>query len=305
MINTGANFEIAQVRGNKVELHQEEKYAIYASKDISFQTIPLNPAPSCYSERPPDRRGGVNLGLGLRLNFYSEFPQAVNPEVKLGFDLGDLDIQAAVSKTNNTPTFLQRYYETSTTKPNADLGMEKAMNYSLTLSHKLQDSFEESLSLFFNKIEDRITYVRGDGGIGSYENLGEVTRKGAEASLKWKPNDFLEIKPSYVYLIAKDDRTGNWLPCSAKHRVNFDMQYKPTQESSLTLNAKYVSKQFTRSDNKASVAGYFIADFRADYFVKKLRLFLKVTNLFDKSYYYGDGYPVPPRTWLIGASYEF
>ena len=287
LINAGANFEVAEVEGNKIDLHQEEKYAIFASKNIRFSKVPLN------------------LGLGLRINFYSEFDHAISPEIKAGFDLGDFDIQAVVSKTNNTPTFLQRYYETTTTKPNPDLGMEEAMNYSLTVSHQFQESLAESVTLFLSEIDDRITYVRKSGGIGSYENLGEVSRKGAETQLKWTPNDFLEIKPSYAYLIAKDDITGNWLSCSAKHRIKFDVQYKPAEELTLTLNTKYVSKQFTRSDNKASVGGYAIADFRVDYFIKKAKLYFKVANLFDKSYSYGDGYPAPPRTWLIGVNYEF
>ncbi len=287
VINTGLNLELAQVEGNKVKSRQEEKYGVYASKDIDFETSPFN------------------LGLGLRMNFYSEFDQAINPEFKVGFDSGAFNIQTAVSKTNNTPSFLQRYYETSTTTPNSDLGMEQAINYSLTVSHQFRESLEESVTLFLSEIEDKISYVRGDGGIGSYQNLGEVTRKGVETQLKWKPNDFLEIKPSYTYLLARDEQTGNWLSCSAKHRPKIDIQYKPTSKSTLTLNTKYISKQFTRSDNKTSVPGYFIADFRADYFMEKVGLFFKVKNLFDKSYYYGDGYPAPPRTWLIGANYEF
>ena len=287
VINAGMNFEVAEIEGNKIESRQEEKYGIHASKDIRFQTLPLN------------------LGLGLRMNFYSEFPEVVNPEIKLGFDSGNFSFQTAVRRTNNTPTFLQRYYETSTTEPNPDLGMEKAINYSVTLSHQPQKSFEEGVTLFLNEIEDRITYVRGDGGIGSYENLGEVTRKGVETSVKCSINDFLEIKPSYTYLIAKDERTGSWLSCSPKHRVKFDIRYEPIQKLALRLEAEYVSKQYTRSDNKESVSDYVVADFKVDFFLKRARLFLKVANLFDKDYFYGDGYPAPPRTWLTGASYEF
>ena len=287
LITAGVDFEVAQVKGNKVESHQEEKCGAFASKDFELEAIPLN------------------IGLGLRLNFYSEFSPEINPEIKSGVDFGNFNFQAAVSRTNNVPSFLQRYYETSTTKPNSALGMEKAMNYSVTLSHQSRKTLEESITLFLNEINDKITYVRQDDGTGSYENFGEVTRKGAEASVKWMPNGFLVIKPSYTYLIAKDELTGNWLSCSAKHRVKFDVQYKPIQQLNLTLNTKYVSKQFTRSDNKASVAGYIITDFRADYFLKKAKLFLKAANLFDKEYSYGDGYPAPPRTWLIGVNYEF
>ncbi|MBW2605359.1 MAG: TonB-dependent receptor [Deltaproteobacteria bacterium] len=286
-IDTGLNFEIARIRGNKIESQQEEKYGLYTSKEIPFEDIP------------------IKFGLGLRWNFYSEYDQALNPEFKVGFDWDSFGLQLSVLKTNNTPTFLHRYYESSRTIPNPDLGMEKAINYNITTSYHLDPSFEANVSLFFNKIEDRITYVRGDDGIGSYENLGEVTLKGTECSMKWKPYGFLEIRPSYIYLSARDKLTGKWLPCKPEHRIKLDLQYRPFHDLTLALNTKYVSEQYTRSDNKESVPGYFLTGFRGDYYLKKIRLFLKIENLFDKDYYYGDGYPAPPLTWNIGLNYEF
>lgn len=53
------------------------------------------------------------------------------------------------------------------------------------------------------------------------------------------------------------------------------------------------------------IEGNFVADLRADYIYKKVNLFLKIANLFDKDYLYGDGYTATPRTWLIGAGYKF
>lgn len=286
-IDTGLNFEIARIRGNKIESRQEEKYGLYTSKEIPLEDFP------------------IKLGLGLRCNLYSEYDHALNPEVTLGYDRDSIGAQLSVLRTNNTPTFLQRYYESSTTVPNPDLGMEKAMNYSMSVSYRLQKSLEGSLSFFYSEIEDRITYVREDGGVGHYENLGEVTRKGTELSIKWQPHSLLELKPSYTYLIAKDELTDNWLPCSPEHKFRFDLRYKPRQDLTLAIYTKYVSRQYTRSDNKESVPEYFLTDLRADYYWKKVRLFLKIENLFDKDYYYGDGYPAPPRTWKIGLNYKF
>lgn len=284
--NTGLNVEIAQVEGNKVKSQQEEKAGLFVAKEFEFESLPLT------------------LGTGLRWNWYSEFQQVVNPEIKLGYDRGNFGIQGSISKTNNTPTFLQRYYESSTTRPNPDLGMEKSMNYTLAFTYQRDKALEGNLSFFYNEIEDRITYVRGEGGIGSYENFGETTRKGAELSIKWKPRKYLEIKPSYIYLLAKDERTDYWLPCKPEHTARVGLLYKAFADLTLAMDTKYVSKQYTRSDNKESVPGYSLTDFRADYYLKKARLFLKIENLFDKDYYYGDGYPAPPMTWLVGLSYE-
>lgn len=287
MINTGMNLEVAQVEGNKVASRQEDKFGIYLAKDYRFKAIPLT------------------LSGGVRWNHYSEFQGVINPEMKIGLVWRNFNLQTAFAKTNNIPTFLQRYYETSSTKPNPDLGMEEAMNYSATLSCHAGKSLEGGVTLFSNRVEDRITYVRKDGGMGRYENLGEAIIEGVEVSLKWKPGDSLEIKPSYTNLSAKDERTGKWLPAKPEHEARLDVQYRPFADFTLALNTKYLSRQYTRSDNKESVPGYFLADLRAEYYLKRAKVFLKIENLFDKNYLYGDGYPAPPLGWYTGLNYEF
>lgn len=286
-MNTGVNFETSRIRGNKIISQQEDNYGLYASKGVGFKPLP------------------IKMSLGLRGNFYSEYDHVLNPEVTFGYDRDSIGIQLSVLRTNNTPTFLQQYYESSTTVPNPNLGMEKATNYNLLFTYQLRKAFEGRLSVFYSEIEDRITYVRGDGGIGSYENLGEVTRKGTELSLKWRPHNLVEVKPSYTYLVAQDELTDNRLPCSPEHKFRFDMRYTPLRDLTLVLYTKYVSRQYTRSDNTESVPRYFLIDFKADYYLKKTRPFLRIENLFNEEYYYGDGYPAPPRTWTGGISYEF
>jgi len=73
----------------------------------------------------------------------------------------------------------------------------------------------------------------------------------------------------------------------------------------LTLNTLYVSKQFSRSDNTETSPEYFTADFMAEYGFKMLSLFCRVKNIFDKNYYYVDGYPAPPRIWIAGVGCQF
>ncbi|MCD4782078.1 MAG: TonB-dependent receptor plug domain-containing protein [Candidatus Omnitrophica bacterium] len=286
-INAGFSFEFAHVEGNKISPKDEQTYGLKFSKDIRFDAVPLK------------------LGLGVRGNFYSAFPNVVNPEMKLGYDFYGTDLSFAVSRTNNVPTFLKRYYETSSTQPNPDLGVEKAYNYSFGVSREFSDSFSVNLSVFLNQMKDRITYVRGDDGIGQYENIGEVTRKGFESSIDWKVNSWMKFKPSYSYLVAKDDQSGNWLSARPRHTVKMDTYFKPMDKLNIVLAVKYVSKQFTRSDNTKSVPEYVIADVRTEYSLGVARAFLKVENFTDKSYHYGDGYPAPPRRWLVGMSWEF
>lgn len=284
---TGINVETAHIEGNKIKSRHEEKCGIYLIKNIRL------------------RKNLLNAGLGWRMNLYSEFPALMSPEVKLRYSSDTISLHATARATHNTPTFLQRYNETSYLKPNPDLKMEKGQDYSLSITHKVTESLEENISFFYSKIKDRITYVRGEEGIGRYENLGNVTRKGIEATIKWKPIESLELKPSYTYLIAEDEMTGYWLVASPRHRIKLNGRYEPLKQLSLAIDAIYLSKQFTRADNKESAPAYFVADLRADYFIKKTGLFFKIENIFNKKYLYGDGYPAAPRTFLIGANYKF
>ena len=287
--NIGTDLELAHVKGNRIASHQEEKYAVYAIRDIHLQSLP------------------VNLGLGLRANFYSDFSAAINPSLQISYGCDDLDIQFSVNRSNNIPTFHHRYYESSTTKPNPDLKMEEATNYSLTFSSQFKDLLEGSISFFLDDMSNQIIYTRGDS-FGRNINVGSATRKGIETTVKLRPNELWQIKTSYTFLIAKDEDTGKYLTYSPKHRLSLDFQLRPFKKLSLGLNTKYISKRFVNTDNTKSLHGlYFRSDLRGDYYLReKVNLFFKIDNLFNRDYDDGSyGYPVTPRALKVGMAYEF
>jgi len=118
------------------------------------------------------------------------------------------------------------------------------------------------------------------------------------------PYDLLTAKTSYTYLIAKDD-TGKWLPNNPKHRLNLELQINPFNDFSLGLSTIYQSKRFSNAHNTKAICGtYFRSDLRGDYSLKeKIKLFFKITNLFNSDYDAIDGYPVTPRAWMMGMEY--
>lgn len=285
--NLGASIGIDHVEGNKLSPNEEEKYAFYATKQFHWNTIP------------------ISLNIGVRTAFYSNFPSVVNPQIEIGYNSDKLEIQLSITRSNNVPTFHQRYYESTYTKPNPDLEMEKATNYSLSMSSTFGKSIEGSVSFFINDITDRITYIKEDGGISSYYNVGSVTRKGVEVCARWVPDDRWLIKSSYTYLLAKDETTGKILVNSPEHTMKLDIQYRPFQDLLLGLHTLYVSTKYVRADNSESIPDYSVSDFRIDYSFKTIKVFLRVDNLLDREYEMLDGYPGAPRTWTAGLNYEF
>jgi len=286
-VNSGAMFSYSHAQGNKVQPVGEQSYALFGQKRIKLRAVP------------------ITLNLGLRINAYSEFDNVVNPEAKASWHKGVWLVEAAFQMTNNTPSFRQRYYETSSTKPNPNLGMERAINYSLGASCSPLKWFTVSATTFYNQLNDRITYMRGDHGVGRYENVGEAHLGGVDAFMSFTPFAWLTFRPSYTYLEAINDDSGLWLSCKPRHKFKADLQLRPLAGLMFGLQGAYSSMAYTNAANTTSNPPYFIMDLRGEYAMGPARLFFRVDNLWDQDYLYVDGYPAPPRTWLVGLAWEF
>lgn len=284
----GLSFRTDHIKGSSFDPYHEESYGLSFSKGMALSGIPL----SCT--------------LGLRANLYSAFETAVNPEMKLSYDLKGARLQFSAARTNNVPPVLKRFYESSSTRANPSLGMEKATNFSFSVVIPYADVWETGVTFFYNEIADKITYVRdAEGSQGMYRNFGKVTRKGADLSVGWSPRTWFNLNLSYEYLMAKDEKTGLTLACSPEHRAQLGIQYKPIDAFTAAIVGEYTAKQYTRADNTEYAEPYNTIDVKADYVFGKWRIFGRIKNLTDEAYLYGDGLPAPPRTWLIGMSVDF
>ncbi len=283
----GTGYEWQEASGSNFSTVREERVWVFAQKKLEWGESPW----SCL--------------LGIRANYYSKFQNTLNPEVKVGYAKKNYDVAFTANRSSNLPTFRQRYYESSVTKPNPGLQMEEAMNYVLSLSVRPDSVFSFDASVFHRNIRDRITYVRKPDNTGRYENFGKVTYQGVETSLKWTPSSWVDVTPSYTYLHALNEETGYWLPAKPFHTILTDIVVRPVRGLSLRASAKYTGKVYTRSDNSETIPSYTLVDFRADYQYGPVRLYIDIDNLLDAEYLYVDGYDAPPREWFIGMNYNF
>lgn len=281
----GAGYQQNRASGS-FDAQQEHTWSVFA-----LQTLPKGKVP-------------LQFSLGLRANFNSAFDNALNPEVKATYARPSWQLTAAYSGSNNTPSFYQRYNETSSTRPNPDLQMETAQNYSLSLSNTWSSSVSTGVALFYNRLNNRITYVLGNNGVGQYLNFGEVTYVGGDVSLTWKMTEQVTFKSSYTYLEAKDQQSGYWLPGKPQHTGNLSIQYRPTESFSINATEEYESLSYRDTKNTVVLPGYWLADLKAEYSWRQVSVFADISNLFNKEYLYGDGLLAPPRTWFVGFNYR-
>lgn len=287
--SAGFAFKADYVGGSSIATHHEESYGASVQREFSIGST------------------GISGVVGLRANFYSSFDPVLNPELKLGYaPARSVDFQLSVTRTNNLPPILKRYYETSTTRANPNLGMENATNLSLSASYHPSKSFQAGMTLFMNEIDDRITYVRDQkGGGGVYRNFGRVTRRGVDLTMEWKPREWLIVKPSHEFLVSTDQETGLKISASPQHRTQVSVHFKPVRQFTAVAVFEHESKQYTRSDNMEWADPYSLLELRADYSIGRWTVYGRVKNVADKTYLYGDGLPAPPRSWIGGMSMEF
>ncbi len=183
--------------------------------------------------------------------------------------------------------------------------MERATSLSLGLASRWRKDLRGDLALFHREIEDSITYVLGDGGVGQYRNLGSTVMTGLDASFAWQPAPWLEVKPAYTYMIAKDQETDLWLVAKPEHKLSLDVLWRPAPAWSLGFYYSFESRRFTRTDHAEVADPYHKFDLRGEYRAGPYRVFFTVSNLLDVNYDYGDGLPAPPREWLLGLGREF
>ena len=286
-LSAGAAFQMDRASGSNFDNQREETYSLFATETLLWM----------------DER--LSLAAGLRANSNSAFDDALNPEIKFSYKWKKWRATAAYSRSSNTPSFYQRYNETSSTRPNPDLTMETSDNYSISLFSQLHKTLSGSVSIFHNRLSDRITYVTGDDGIGQYQNFGLVTYTGGDLAATWTPHDTIKIKASYTYMEAVDEETDKWLTAKARHTATLDFYWQPSEPVSIVLTNKVVSKVYRNRTNTKTVPAYTLTDLRAEYAFRRFSLFTEIENLFDKTYYYADGLLAPPLCWVVGMNFGF
>ncbi len=284
----GGAFKMFRASGSSFDATHEETYSLYAAQSLRCAEL-----------------GDFSLYVGVRVNFNTAFDNSYNPEIKLVYTGNNWNASAGYGRANNTPSFYQRYNRTSSTIPNPSLDMEVSDNFNLSFFARPHEAFSGSVSLFYNRLKDRITYV-SLGGVGQYQNFGRVTYRGGDLALDWKPHQAVNLKASYIYMEAKDQESGKTVTCKPRHTVKADLYLKPFQALTAVISGKYTSMAYIDKNNTRSIPGYFLLDLRGEYSVSTtISLFAEIENLLDKDYLYVDGLQGPSRTWILGMNVKF
>jgi iron complex outermembrane receptor protein len=287
-LSVGAGWQESRAVSSEFESQRESTVHFLAAQSARFGSFPLT------------------LRAGVRFNVNSAFKNSWNPEFSASWRRGPLDAVYKISRGVNLPSFQQRYSRSSSSAPNPSLGLEVAVNQSLSLTLSPKDGLTFNATLFRNELKGRISYVRPlNSGVGRYENLGRTLYRGADLGFGWKPLEQLEFKGSYTYLEARDLDIGRFLTSQPRNSFTLEAVARPAESFTAAVKADYNSRTFVDRENTKSLSSRILWSARAEKSFGPVVVFLDADNVFDKEYYYVDGLLAPPRTWFMGVKYGF
>lgn len=206
------------------------------------------------------------------------------------------------------------------TDPNPNLKPEQAVNKEIGWRAKtawLGIHFDVDAALFQIDRKDFIMGTNGQyGGSASadhqtWENIGGVRNRGLELSLRGDPKRVYSLDVAYTFIDARFTKydefhqqlngavvavplnfTGNFVPRVAKNQLNTTLNWHPTPDFNLGLEADAKSWSYADEINQEKLPGRTLFNLRANYDVKekgfmntKWSLFARVDNLFDRAYW--------------------
>lgn len=143
----------------------------------------------------------VQLELGLRQNFNTEYESSADPSVGLRWDLTpNIAIRGSWVSVRRFPGFDQLYLFDTVHNwlPNPNLKPEIGSAWTAGVDIRFAPTLSALFTYFGNSLENRISVVAG-----RWENIGLVNTNGFEAAVRWKISPQFSALVNYTYTDAR------------------------------------------------------------------------------------------------------
>lgn len=229
------------------------------------------------------------------------------------------------------PTLKDRYsYKNGQAIPNPELQPEHSRNYSLGYSHTFGATTMMQLELFRSDVYDAISKdiipAPVPGICESFDpdgllcqraiNIAKELHQGVEFAVRTSPVRRLNLNMNYSYVQKSVDTPidmeapyATYPTGTPKHKAVGIANIQLPYSIEVIASARYEAGAWTkdRYDSFLIPASNFAtADLGGSFrLYRGVKLQVGVKNLFDRYYYYEQGYPEAGRNWYFNSRYEF
>ena len=263
-----------------------------------------------YVELSPEAGEDLNVTLGAREDYFSNFGWQFSPSVKAAYLLSkDLTIRGLIGRAYRIPTFTDLYYNDAANVGNAGLQPESAWSYEAGVNCRT-GILDTSATVFLRNSYDTIDWIRYNAkdqwrssNIGSVRTIGlelyvEVLPRRAWTS---SPVEMLFLNYTALDSYVKHDYLSKYALDYLKHHIAAGIEFEIGGfKNSWVLNFK----------KRVGDSGYITADTKiSKEIVRKAKLsteaFLDISNLFDTNYSEQSDVRMPGRWIKCGSRVKF
>jgi iron complex outermembrane recepter protein len=236
-----------------------------------------------------------------------------------------LNLYASAARGFETPTLNELFYSGNGGGFNFNLKPARSNHLEVGAKAFVGSDTRVNVALFQVRTDDELVVDLSNGGRTSYKNASTTRREGIEVSLETAWRHGLTGRLALTALRAVYDQgfgsvpAGNKLPGVPATSLYGELAWKGTSGLSAAVEAIANGKVYVEDSNTETPApGYAVANLRfgaeQQAGVWRLKEFVRVNNLFDRSYvgsvivgdtnkrYYE---PAPGRNWLLGISAQY
>ncbi|MGB9498460.1 MAG: TonB-dependent receptor plug domain-containing protein [Dissulfuribacterales bacterium] len=241
-----------------------------------------------------------------------------NPMIGFNYDLDKTELFGSVARKSKFPSLFQLY---SSRGGNPDLDSEVSINYTLGLKRNFTKWFTTEISGFYHDISDWISrdyYEEDYTGIELYENMEKISMKGFEAGLYFTPHDYFRLNVNYTYNDAKNEsskRVTDRVIGVPENKLDWGCTITiPKILAKINISGYYIDNMYDQlpttanpDDDTIKTDDYWIVNGRiaTKKYMDMFNAYVEVTNIFDKDYEQGEGFPAPGRNFCVGLNADF
>ena len=259
------------------------------------------------------------LNAGVRYDHYQTFGGATSPRLALIYTPVEGTVFKLVyGKAFRAPNAYELYYNdvfdgyaTSTS-----LKPETVRSYEAIYEQYYGDVLRTSVSAFYNKIDNLISYVDVPPSQVAFANIERVKAVGGEFGIEGQWSSGFAARSSYGYVSARNEGTDQSLDYSPRHLVKLNLTaplYRKKVFAGIELQG-VSRREFTQNGGQVAAAGYLItnATLFSTALVPGLEASLSVYNLWDRRLedpattdHVQNVIPQDGRTYRVLVSYRF
>ncbi len=245
----------------------------------------------------------VCIVFGSSLFYYSDWDWYFYPGVDIGVKINNQTyLYTSIERAFRVPSYTELYLESPANVGNPNLTPERALSFETGVK-MIRGSILTNINAFLRKEKNIIDWVRETSSAPwRAENSGEVTVKGLDINIKYKPIVRMYKKfpiPSidlgYTFLNLRRDESSlqsKYLLGNPEHKFTLSADY----DLSSSLKQIWKARYEILSDSERRL----ILDTKISLEIKNTELFIDVTNLLNTEYTQAQWIPMPGRWTKAG-----